>query len=61
MSAFHMVPTFVSEVGDRAIADELSRWGFCVAGRAERKHHVEPRLAYRLLWLDVPLACRTGG
>ena len=44
------------EVHERATEHQLSAWGFAVAGRAERRHHAEPRLAYRVLWLDAPPA-----
>lgn len=42
------------EVEHRAVEDAVRAWGFTVAGRAERAHRMEPRLVYRVLWLDAP-------
>lgn len=41
------------EVEDHATEQQLGEWGFAVAGRAERAHRTEPRLAYRILWIDA--------
>ena len=38
----------------RDVERDLERWGFFVTGRAERAHRKEPRLAYRVCWIDAP-------
>jgi hypothetical protein len=47
-----IVGKFNEEVGERRLEAEVASWGFAVAGRAERAHRVEPRLAYRVFWID---------
>jgi hypothetical protein len=34
----------------------VAAWGFPIAGRAERPHPHDPRLRYRLFWIDRPEA-----
>jgi SAM-dependent methyltransferase len=48
-----IVGKYNEEVADAAIEAELARAGFVVAGRAERVHRSEPRLCYRIVWLDA--------
>ena len=50
-----IVGKYNEEVERRAVEEQIVRWGFHVAGRAERAHRSEPRLAYRALWLERPL------
>lgn len=47
-----VVGKFNEEVERRALEEEVADWGFAVAGRAERPHRAEPRLAYRVFWID---------
>jgi 2-polyprenyl-3-methyl-5-hydroxy-6-metoxy-1,4-benzoquinol methylase len=42
------------ELQQRALEDQLRAWGLAIAGRAERPHRKEPRLAYRVVWIDAP-------
>jgi hypothetical protein len=30
-----------------------AQWGFAVAGRVQREHRTEPRIAYRCVWIDA--------
>jgi SAM-dependent methyltransferase len=48
-----VVGKFNEEVERRALEEQVASWGFRIAGRAERPHRLEPRLAYRLFWLDA--------
>lgn len=41
------------EVEQRAFEQQLVAWGFAVTGRAERAHRSEPRIAYRIVWIDA--------
>jgi RimJ/RimL family protein N-acetyltransferase/2-polyprenyl-3-methyl-5-hydroxy-6-metoxy-1,4-benzoquinol methylase len=54
-----VIGKYNEEIDDRTAEHRLARWGFHVTGRAERRHRTEPRLAYRVTWVDVPLP--TGG
>jgi SAM-dependent methyltransferase len=47
-----IVGKFNEEVGERRLETEVASWGFTVAGRAERAHRSEPRLTYRVFWID---------
>ena len=47
-----IVGKFNEEADERRLEPEVASWGFAVAGRAERAHRLEPRLAYRLFWID---------
>jgi hypothetical protein len=46
-----VVGVFNEEIGDHATERELASWGFVIAGRTERAH-VDPRIAYRAVWID---------
>jgi Methyltransferase domain len=48
-----IVGKFNEEVERRALEAEVAGWGFRIAGRAERPHRGEPRLAYRVFWIDA--------
>jgi hypothetical protein len=48
-----IVGKYNEEVDRRALEDDLVDWGFNVVGRAERTHRMEPRLAYRVVWVDA--------
>jgi SAM-dependent methyltransferase len=48
-----VVGKFNEEVGSRELEEQLTSWGFRLAGRAERPHRHEPRLAYRVVWIDA--------
>jgi SAM-dependent methyltransferase len=39
-------------IGAPAIEAELVRAGFAIAGRAERAHRSEPRICYRVVWIE---------
>jgi hypothetical protein len=39
---------------DEPLEAAKDRRSFTVAGRAERAHRSEPRICYRVVWLDVP-------
>lgn len=47
-----VVGKFNEELGERRLEAEVRSWGFPIAGRAERAHRGEPRLAYRVFWID---------
>jgi len=47
-----LIGKFSEEVGGRPLEDDVSSWGHRIAGRAERPHKTEPRLAYRVFWID---------
>ena len=47
-----VIGKFNEERERRALEAEVASWGFRVAGRAERPHRSEPRLAYRVFWID---------
>lgn len=46
-----VIGVYNEERADRAIERALVDWGFKIAGRSERLH-TDPRLAYRIVWLD---------
>jgi SAM-dependent methyltransferase len=46
-----IIGVFNEERDDRAIERQLTAWGLHVAGAYERLH-ADPRLAYRLAWID---------
>ncbi|HLV82042.1 MAG TPA: class I SAM-dependent methyltransferase [Chthonomonadaceae bacterium] len=33
---------------------QLAGWGFPISGRTERPNHRDPRLFYRVVWIDLP-------
>jgi SAM-dependent methyltransferase len=47
-----IVGKFNEELEPRATEVALASWGFPIAGRAERPNQKEPRLAYRVVWID---------
>jgi hypothetical protein len=47
-----IIGVFNEERDDHAMARQLAAWGFAV-GTHERLHG-DPRLAYRLVWIDRP-------
>jgi len=47
-----VIGKFNEEAERRSLEEEVGGWGFRVAGRAERPHRAEPRLAYRVFWID---------
>jgi hypothetical protein len=47
-----IVGKFNEEIAERQLEAHVAGWGFQVAGRAERAHRLEPRLAYRVFWID---------
>jgi hypothetical protein len=47
-----VVGKFNEEVDRRALEAEVASYGHAIAGRAERPHRSEPRLAYRVFWID---------
>jgi RimJ/RimL family protein N-acetyltransferase len=55
-----IVGKYNEEVAARAVEHDLKRWGFAVAGLAERTHRSERRLAYRCAWIDAPMASADG-
>jgi SAM-dependent methyltransferase len=48
-----VVGKFNEEVERRELEETVTSWGFPIAGRAERPHRCEPRLAYRAFWIDA--------
>lgn len=50
-----IVGKFNEDAGEPRLEVEVASWGFSVSGRTERAHRVEPRLVYRVFWID-----RTG-
>jgi SAM-dependent methyltransferase len=48
-----VIGKYNEELAPRALEVELARAGFTVAGRAERAHRTEPRICYRVVWIDV--------
>jgi SAM-dependent methyltransferase len=48
-----IVGKYNEEVAHASIEAELVRVGYAVAGRAERAHRSEPRICYRVVWLDA--------
>jgi hypothetical protein len=48
-----VIGKFNEEIAHRALERDVSAWGFRVAGRAERPHRLEPRLACRIFWIDA--------
>jgi 2-polyprenyl-3-methyl-5-hydroxy-6-metoxy-1,4-benzoquinol methylase len=48
-----VIGKFNEESAHRAVERNVSAWGFRVAGRAERPHRLDPRLAYRIFWIDA--------
>jgi RimJ/RimL family protein N-acetyltransferase len=49
-----IVGKYNEEIQQRTTEGDLIRWGFVLSGRADRAHRTEPRLAYRIVWLDAP-------
>ena len=47
-----VIGKFNEEAERRSLEDEVVGWGFRIAGRAERPHRAEPRLVYRVFWID---------
>jgi SAM-dependent methyltransferase len=47
-----VIGVFNEERERRALEEEVTGWGFAIAGRAEREHP-HPRLAYRAFWIDA--------
>jgi 2-polyprenyl-3-methyl-5-hydroxy-6-metoxy-1,4-benzoquinol methylase len=47
-----IIGKYNEEVTPRRIEADLRRWGFPVRGTVDRAHRSEPRLAYRLSWID---------
>jgi hypothetical protein len=47
-----IVGKYNEEVAQRGVEADLTALGLTVSGRAERPHRNEPRLAYRVLWID---------
>jgi len=47
-----VIGKFSEEVERRSLEDEVVSWGYWISGRAERPHRTEPRLAYRVFWID---------
>jgi hypothetical protein len=48
-----IVGKFNEERETRVLEGEVASWGFRIAGRAERTHRTEPRLVYRVFWLEA--------
>jgi SAM-dependent methyltransferase len=48
-----IIGKYNEEVEARAIEQDLVSLGFVIAGRADREHRKEPRLAYRNVWIDA--------
>ena len=48
-----VIGKFNEEVGGRALEAEVGSWGFRIAGRVERPHRSERRLAYRVFWIEA--------
>jgi len=48
-----IIGKYNEETDDRAIERALVDWGLTVSGRAERHHRTEPRLHYRVVWIDA--------
>lgn len=46
-----IVGVFSEQRDDHATERELAAWGFAIGGRSERPHR-DPRLAYRIVWID---------
>lgn len=46
-----IIGVYNEEIDDRALERQLAAWGFSVGGRVDREHH-DPRLAYRVVWLE---------
>lgn len=51
-----VVGKFNEEVERRILEERVASWGFRISGRAERAHRLEPRIAYRLFWIDAEKA-----
>jgi SAM-dependent methyltransferase len=49
-----VIGKYNEELEPRATEEQLGAWGFAVAGRVQRAHRTEPRIAYRCVWIDVP-------
>ena len=47
-----IVGKFNEEIAEARLEAQVGGWGFQVAGRGERAHRLEPRLAYRVFWID---------
>jgi SAM-dependent methyltransferase len=48
-----IVGKFNEEAERHALEEAVASWGFTIAGRTERPHRREPRLAYRVFWIDA--------
>jgi hypothetical protein len=44
---------FNEEKHDRRTEERVASWGFAIAGRLDTPHR-DPRVAYRVFWLDDP-------
>jgi hypothetical protein len=49
-----VIGKFNEEVGRTKLEGEVAGWGYPIGGRVERAHRSEPRLAYRVFWIDCP-------
>ena len=47
-----VIGVFNEEREDHALERELVEWGFAIAGRSADREHRDPRLAYRIVWID---------
>jgi hypothetical protein len=47
-----VIGKFNEAAGRRALEEEVAAWGFRIAGRSERPHRSETRLAYRVFWIE---------
>jgi SAM-dependent methyltransferase len=48
-----VIGKFNEEVERKALEEQVGAWGYRIAGSAERPHRREPRLAYRVFWIDA--------
>ena len=48
-----VVGKYNEEAAMRENEGQLHAWGFAIAGRHDRPHRSEPRLAYRVVWIDA--------
>jgi 2-polyprenyl-3-methyl-5-hydroxy-6-metoxy-1,4-benzoquinol methylase len=48
-----IIGKYNEEIQRHAVEQQLMAWGFAIAGRAERAHCREPRIAYRIVWIDA--------
>jgi len=54
-----IIGKYNEETDDPAIERALVEWGFTISGRAERRHASEPRIRYRVVWIDEPVSRRS--